>query len=205
MAADKDNVEYIPVYYHHDAEFEDFRFKKQKNSQITKLEELRYEYEILKGMRIEDRCVHSSKISQKGSECSSVISSNSSFSASRKSQTKRTKKTYNQPFYEKQHLEILIGESMKKMEKMLQNELEYKKCIHELTLKLDAHEARMGHSGELGNKEVDYLQTIDHLKFEAQRLGDLNSELGGKLEVLEGELARAKQENTMLVERLKEV
>jgi hypothetical protein len=139
----------------------DTGFKKLKNTQIEKLKELKQEYEVLRNLNIEEKPsppgllhkVHSSSSSIQQSHSDEMISSSSrqKKSSVRKENISRDAQIL---ALEKKQLEMVINNSMKKIEELLHNEMEYKKQLHELKLQFSSRQ----------NVDMEYETMIKTLK-----------------------------------------
>ena len=89
-------------------------------------------------MPIDDKIGMKSKIKQRQptSEYSSSIDDRSDITSSKQSRTKKVSRDAEILAIEKKQLEIVISNSLKKIEELLQNEMELKKTIHELKLQI---------------------------------------------------------------------
>ena len=119
-------------------------FKKLKTNQIEILKELKKQYEVLKNSSMDSRIGSNNKsisesesyngdsnsISQ--SDAQSSLKSNRNHSRSKMAETKELRLVS----LEKKQLEIMLGNSMKKIQELLHNEIELKKNILELRSKI---------------------------------------------------------------------
>ena len=92
---------------------------------------------------------------------------------------------------EKKQLELVIGNSMRKIEELLTNETIYKKTIHELQLQLDSKssENRVEElTKTIKKNELEYIELNETNKKEYERLKDSINEMRKRNEKLESEL-----------------
>lgn len=125
------------------------KFRKTKFNQMETLKELRQEYEILRNLPLQDEFLGHSHLKKENlSEYSSSQhnhQANDTESLSSKQTDRRKQRNSSSNVrdtqiltLEKKQLELVIGNSMRKIEELLNNEIEYKKIIHELQIQLDS-------------------------------------------------------------------
>ena len=165
-------------------------FRRLKREQIDKLKDLKSEYENI-------RKITTDYVGGKGSKTPSVRSSSrisqsgvgaapvTPVSNFRQSGNGREAQILE---LEKKQLESMVENSMKKIEELLHNEMQYKKTIHEL--RLQPHQARAAPEGDR-----DAQQAKAHLKKER--------ELGERIKSLEVEREAALTGQQMVREQLR--
>ena len=184
------------------------KFKKMKFNQMETLKELRQEYEILRNLPLQDDFLGHSHMkkenmsdyssSHQHQEQESVTSSSKQTEQQRKHRNSSTSHRDAQVLtLEKRQLELVIGNSMRKIEELLNNEIEYKKIIHELQLQLDSKsgdEKVENLTKTMRKNESELNERIDSLKRDIERLKQINLQLQNKNESLEAELVARNQE-----------
>ena len=88
---------------------------------------------------------------------------------------------------EKKQLELVIGNSMRKIEELLTNETVYKKTIHELQLQLDSKNSDNKVeelTKTIKKNEIEYIELNETNKKEYERLKDSVNELRKRNEKL---------------------
>lgn len=192
-------------------------FKKLKSNQIEILKELKREYEVLKNSSIE------SKVYPKGKEASESDSNIGEQSEGRESSNRdrdthksRAKKEglggsreYQMLQLEKKQLEIIINNSMKKIEELLHNEIELKRTVHELRSKVEGQGSSDGeyqfilrkmkkNEEELGETVENYKKEVEKLKAVVKQLNENMAHLEGTLAVKEVEVRKLQEERRLL-------
>lgn len=135
------------------------------------MKELKKEYEVLRKSSVDSKLYMKNKLA---SESESNVEENSA-SSSKLRHTHKSKKKNGDSIrevqllmLEKKQLEIIVSNSMKKVEELLHHEIELKKTIHDLKLKVEGHGTSDNEYEfiikKMKKNEEDLQETIDNNK-----------------------------------------